>query len=202
MAVTKLNTKKRVFSDAKYLYFTPWKDEDSIGDTTYDLVSIVGDTISVEQEDNTVDEKPHEFSDQPLFENVTLGKWNFAATCIDFQNEVMKSLFGWIEDEAVKDKAVYAPDSYQDLFCKVEIGFGAKKPVVVIPKLKMNSKAAFQNLKSGTAEGMLNGTAYNAYIKVGSGKEHYTPLAIIPASTEGASQEYTVSATASAGSVA
>lgn len=118
MAVTKLDSGRIVFSNAAYLHVTPYTDEDTMGTTTYDLVNIVGDTLSFTPDDNTVNSKASEFSDSPLFENITLGSVQFAATCIDFQNDVMKNIFGWQEIGG----AIAAPSSYKDIYAVVEVG--------------------------------------------------------------------------------
>ena len=98
MGVTKTNTGRIVCSNAAYLHITPWLNEDTIGAETYDIIDIVGDTLSFTPDDNTVNSKEAEFKDDPLFENITLGKYQFAGTCIDFQNKVMKAIYGWETD--------------------------------------------------------------------------------------------------------
>lgn len=164
MAVTKLDSGRLVFSNAAYLHVTPYVSEDEIGTTTYDIVNIVADSLSFTPDDNTVNSKEWEFGDTPLFENITLGKTQFAATCIDFQNDVMKVLFGWQD----LGGALAAPSSYKDLYAVVEVGFKNESTVVVVPKLKLNSKAVISTLKTGTGEGQLAGTAYDSDITVGS----------------------------------
>ena len=81
MGVTKTNTGRIVCSNAAYLHITPWLNEDTIGEETYDIIDIVGDTLSFTPDDNTVNSKEAEFKDDPLFENITLGdktsvRWN------------------------------------------------------------------------------------------------------------------------------
>ena len=95
-----------------------------------------------------------------MFENIVLGKYQFAATCIDFQNSVMEKIYGWKKDT----KGVYAPTGYKDLYATIEVGFRNEDVVVVAPKIKMNSKATIGTLKTGTGEGMLAGTAYAAKV--------------------------------------
>lgn len=174
MAVTSTDSDRIVLSNAAYLHVTPYTDEDTIGATTYDIVNIVGDTLSFTPDDNTVNAKEWEFGDTPLFENITLGKIQFAATCIDFQNVVMKAIFGWEE----KGGALVAPSSYKDLYAVIEVGFKNEKTKLVVPKLKLNSKAVISTLKTGTGEGMLAGTAYNAKLTIGS-EEVETPMAFL-----------------------
>ena len=94
MATTVLDSGRRVFANLKALLFTPWTDESTLGETTYDLVNIVGDTTSLEQAENDVNALEHEFSSEPLYEVINLGDKTFTTQCIDFQNQVLTSLFG------------------------------------------------------------------------------------------------------------
>ena len=160
MAILKTDTGRVVLANAEYVHITPWTNEDTIGTDTIDVTNIVGDTLSFTPDDNTVNAKESEFKDDPLFENIVLGKYQFAATCIDFQNTVMEKIFGWKKDT----KGVYAPTGYKDLYATIEVGFRNEDVVVVAPKIKMNSKATIGTLKTGTAEGQLAGTAYAASV--------------------------------------
>lgn len=171
MAIQKTDSGRIVFSQAEYVHITPYVDEDTLGTDTYDIVNIVGDTLSFTPDDNTVNAKESEFKDDPLFENITLGKYQFAGTCIDFQNKVMKAIYGW----EVDGDNVYAPTGYKDTYCVIEIGFKNEGVAVVAPKVKLNSKATIANLKTGTGEGSLAGTAYSATVD----GDHETPLAFI-----------------------
>lgn len=175
MAVKTLNDGRVVLSNAAYFHVTPYTSEDVIGTQTYDIVNIVADTLSFTPDDNTVNAKEWEFGDTPLFENITLGKIQFAATCIDFQNDVLKTMFGW---KALGADGLVAPNSYSDLYAVVEVGFKNEDTVVVVPKLKLNSKAIISTLKTGTGEGNLAGTAYNATLGIGSDRAE-TPMAFI-----------------------
>jgi hypothetical protein len=174
MAVKTLNDGRIVLSNADYFHVTPYTKEDELGTQTYDIVNIVADTLSFTPDDNTVNAKEWEFGDTPLFENITLGKIQFAATCIDFQNDVLKTLFGWKE----LGGALVAPNGYTDLYAVVEIGFKNEDVKIVVPKLKLNSKAVVSTLKTGTGEGMLAGTAYNQELTIDS-KSAETPMAFL-----------------------
>lgn len=170
--ITKTDTGKVVLANAAYIHVTPYVNEDTLGDTTYDIVDIVGDTLSFTPDDNTINAKESEFKDDPLFENIMLGKYQFAATCIDFQNIVMTEIYGW---EADGDD-VYAPTGYKDKFALIEVGFKNEDVIVVAPKVKLNSKATLANLKTGTSEGAIAGTAYSAKIN-----SKVAPLAFLKA---------------------
>lgn len=185
---TVLDAGRRVFANMKYLLFTPWTDDATIGTTTYDLVNIVGDTTSNEQAENEVNELPHEFSSEPLYENVTLGAKTFTTECIDFQNVVLKELFGWTTDE---NGNAFAPITYKDLYCKIEMGFNSTDDVIVLPKVKLNSRAVIASLKTDASRGNITGTCYSAYVTAG-GTTKETDMAVIAAANVAS---YTVSAT-------
>lgn len=189
MATTVIDTGKRVFANLKSILFTPWTSDSEVGTTTYDLVSIVGDTTSVAQADNTVNSIEHEFSSTPLYENVTLGAKTFSCECIDFQNDVLKNLMGWTVEEGGD---AFAPIAYKDLYCKIELQFNSTEDVVCLPKVKLNSKAILSTMKTDASRGTISGTCYPAYVKAGQ-KEHQTDEAII-SKTNAAS--YTVSGSA------
>lgn len=173
MAITKTDTGRIILANAEYVHVTPYENEDEIGGTTYDIVNIVADSLAFTPDDNTTNAKDSEFTDDALFENVILGKYQFAATCIDFQNTVMQAIYGWEVDEAGN---VYAPEGYKDIYALIEVGFRNEDVVVVAPKVKLNSKATIGTLKTGTGEGAIAGTAYSAVI---NGKKK--PLGILKA---------------------
>lgn len=188
MAVTVLDSGRRVFANLKALHFTPWTDESTLGDTTYDLVNIVGDTTSLEQAENEVTALEHEFSNEPLYEVVNLGDKTFTTECIDFQNDVLAALFGWEEGS---DGDAFAPIVYKDLYCKIEMQFNSTDSVIVLPKVKLNSRAIISTMKTDASRGNITGTCYSAYVKAGS-KEVETDMAVISATN---AESYTVSAT-------
>lgn len=183
------DTGRIVCSNAAYVHITPWENEDGFGASpvTYDVVDIVGDSLSFTPDDNTVNAKESEFKDDPLFENITLGKYQLAGTCIDFQNDVMKAIYGWEVDEQGN---AYAPNGYKDRFATIEIGFRNEDVVLVAPKVKLNTKATFSTFKTGSSEGSLAGTAYSDALKVGDVTKN-TPLALLK-STESSAAAYTV----------
>lgn len=183
MAATTIDAGRRVFANLKYLYFTPWTNESTVGTTTYDLVNIVGDTTNVEQAENEINALEHEFSNEPLYENITLGDKTFATECIDFQDDVLKELFGWETDETGN---AYAPTVYKDLYCQIELGFNSTEDRIVLPKVKLNSRAVIASMKTDASRGNITGTCYSAYVN-----DKETDMAVI----KGASTSYKVSAT-------
>ena len=186
-----IDSGKRVFTNLKALKFTPWTDDATVGTTTYDLVNIVGDSTTVEQADNNVTTINHEFRAEPLYESTELGSKTVSTECIDFQNDVLKNMFGWTTTEAGD---AFAPTSYKDLYCKIVMEFNSTEDIIVLPKVKMNSKAVLSSMKTDVSRGTINGTCYSAYVKAGE-TEKLTDMAVIAKTNVGT---YTVSATASA----
>jgi len=176
MAIKKVKNVQARYSDPTGIIFVPWTDGDHIGTDGYDLFSIVGDTVSVTTDDPDTTEIPHEFSDTPLDENTTMGATTLTMQCLDFDNDVLVNLFGCTKDETTG--VVAFPAEYKDLYCLVQLEFADK--VVVFPKVKMNSKAVFENLRSDIARGELSGTLYNTDVMVGD-TVYDTPRLHVPA---------------------
>lgn len=177
---------RRTFSNLKAALFTPWTDEKTLGEETYDLVDIVADTTSVEQEDNEVNTIEHEFSGSPLVENISLGSKTFTTECIDMQNDVLKGMFGWATDEAGN---AFAPKTYKPLYCKIELQFNSTEDIVVLPKVLMNSKAVFASMKTDVSRANLSGTCYPAFVTAGTITKE-TDMAVVAKAN---ATDYTVS---------
>ena len=190
---TKIKNVEARYSDPTGVIFVPWTDGDHIGTVGYDVFSIVGDTFSVTQDDPDTTEIPHEFSDTPLDENTSLGTASLTMQCLDFDDDILVQLFGCtkttIGTGSTQKDVISFPADYKDLYCLVQLEF--KDKVVVFPKVKMNSKAVFENLRSDIARGELSGTLYNTYVKLGSDIVD-TPRIHMPAGTS-----YTVGGTVS-----
>jgi len=190
---TKIKNVEARYSDPTGVIFVPWTDGDTIGTTGYDVFSIVGDTFSVTQDDPDTTEIPHEFSDTPLDENTSMGTATLTMQCLDFDDDLLVQLFGCTKTTiGTGDKAkdvISFPAEYKDLYCLIQLEFADK--VVVFPKVKMNSKAVFENLRSDIARGELSGTLYNTDVKLGESIVD-TPRLHVPAGVS-----YTVGGTVS-----
>lgn len=185
---------RRVFSNLSKALFTPWVITESdgtkveaLGTKVYDLVDIVADTTSVEQADNEVNTIDHEFSSAPLFENVNLGEKTFTTECVDFQNIVLKELFGW---DITTAGDAFAPVGYKDLYCKVELHFNSTDDILVLPKVKLNSRAVIASMKTDVSRANITGSCYPAYVTAGSTTK-LTDMAVI---TAGNKESYEVKA--------
>lgn len=183
---TPIDSGKVVFTGLKYMYITPWeKQEDGsfeLSDSTYEIVNIVGDTTSLEQEDNESTAIEHEFSGTPLYEAVTLGSRTFTAECADYQKDVLEKLFGWEVQGSGESEVVYAPSGYETFFAAIELGFNSTDKVVVLPKVRLDSKVTLASMKTDIGRATISGTAYQAYAKVGSGEVIKTDMFITKAS--------------------
>lgn len=152
---------RTVFANLAYIRITPWTSESSgPGEVTYDVTEVVGDTTTVEQAENDTNVLEHEFSSQPLYENIQLGDKTFACESIDLQNEVLKGLFGW----TVTEDGAYAPVAYKPLYATVEMGFNSTEDVIVLPKVLLNSRAVIASMKTDASRANINGTCYTAFV--------------------------------------
>lgn len=167
---------RTVFTGLKYMYITPWvAQSDGTGleldDNTYEIVNIVGDSTSLEQEDNDVQEVEHEFSSTPLYEAVTLGKKTFTAECADYQEKVLVNLFGWEKGEVTEGEesdVQYAPTGYKEFYAAIELGFNSTDKVVVLPKVRLDSKVALASMKTDISRATITGSCYEAYLTIGN----------------------------------
>lgn len=159
----KLNSGQRRFQDAKGMFVTPYTSAGLLGDTTYDIHDIVGDTLSITQDDADKTEIPWEFGDDALDENVKLGKKNFSCQCLDFQNDLMMAIFGCTVDA---NGAVIFPAEYKDLYVMIRVAFDDVD--LVLPYVKMDAKATLENMRTDIARGDLSGTIISHEIITGN----------------------------------
>ena len=152
--IIKTNKGNRHFNDPKGFFVTPYDEDGLLGSDTYDIREIVGDTVAVTSDDAERTDIPDEFSDGNLYSNVKLGSQNFAADCIDFQNPIMKSLFGCTIKE---DGSVLFPSEYKDINVMIRIAF--ENCDLVLPKISLDSKANLENLRTDVARGQIRGVA-------------------------------------------
>lgn len=189
MAISKTDSGRIVLSNAEYVHLTICETEDSVGKYTFDITNIVGDTLNFTPDDNTTNAVESEFKDDPLFENTILGKYQFGADCIDFQNAILEGVFKWTKGAS---GAMYAPKGYKDIYAVIEVGFRNEDVVVIAPKVKLNSKATLASFKTGTGTGNLAGTAYSAAVAYNNDQNmEESPIVIAPTKGDG-TDKYTV----------
>lgn len=201
----KTNANQRRFQDPIAMFVTPYGyDADmnlNLGEITYDIHDIVGDTISLTQDDPDKTEIPWEFGDDPLDTNVNAGAKNFTCQCLDFQDDILKALFGC----KILNGATIWPTGYEDLYVYIRVVFD--KFDLVLPYVKMDSKTTLENMRSDIARGELSGTLMSKEITIaglptsdgqqapsGTNKSSTntaeTPMAILPNSDTNAKAAY------------
>lgn len=183
--IIRTNKGNRRFKDPQGLFVTPYDEDGLLGNDTYDIREIVGDTISITSDDATRTDIPDEFSDGNLYSNVRLGQQNFAADCIDFQNNIMKVLFGC---EVKEDGSVLFPSEYKDINVMIRVAF--EDCDLVIPMVALDSKANLENLRTDVARGQIVGVAKVQEVILGnaptsgqgsaSGPIEKTPMLYVP----------------------
>lgn len=149
------DTNYRRFSKAKALLFTPYDDNGKLTNTTYDVHDIVGDTLSITQDDTDTTNIPAQFKDGVLAENTKLGTLRFSCQCIDFQNDIAYGLLGC----SIIDDVVIYPKNYKTIATMVRIVF--ENEDIVLPYVKLDAKTLMENLRNDIARVELTGTAYS-----------------------------------------
>jgi len=162
MAITKIDTNQLRLSKPTGIVFFPYVRNGVLRGDGFDIHDIVGDTYSGTQDDPDETSIPHEFSDSPLDLSVTLGTETITMQCLDFQDDILKELYGW--DTTTASGFAVAPAQYKDLNCLVILQFGTQGVNVVMPNVKMNSKSLLENLRSDIARGELGGTLLSASV--------------------------------------
>lgn len=162
MSLITTNDGRIVFKKAQSMMAVPYVYDSTIGDyvlgsDVYDISAIIGDTITLEQSDGNTEAKYNEFVGTPLIENISGGKYEFKAECIDLQNNVLKSLFGVLT--ASGGAAAFNAD-YVEMYALIRVRFeDAALPNVVLPKVHLNSKLFIQQLRTRMSQGNISGTA-------------------------------------------
>lgn len=170
-----------ILSGVKEVLFTPWDGDnlDLTGDR-YDLQNLVGDTVTVSQDDNDTNEVPCETRDEPLYEAITLGKYQVSMESGDINPELLNACMGFAIN-AAKNLA-YAPASYSKKYAHIEIVLDGMS--FVIPRVQLSPKLNIESLKTGIARGTIAGTAYSVDVSTTEGKKRATPFFVVKAGAE------------------
>lgn len=211
MAIVQTNANQRRFQDPIGMFVTPYVLDSyqhlNLGTTTYDIHDIVGDTISLTQDDPDKTEIPWEFGDDPLDTNVKAGAKNFTCQCLDFQDAILQTMFGC----TTQNGATIFPTGYQDLYVYIRIVF--ENFDLVLPYVKMDAKTTLENMRTDIARGELSGTLFSKEVKVaplpsadgqaipsGTYTAVETPMAITPNDDTNGKAIYVKNTTGAAGS--
>lgn len=163
MAVTATDTTAIKLGGVTQILLTPYTDG-AKGSTTYSLDNIVADTTAITQEEATTNTVDCETRDEPIFENITLGRYTFTAESGDIQEIVLVNCFGFKKDAS--NGNLYAPSTYKEIWAEIEVVFGDKGSLVC-PKVKMSGNIDASSLKTGMVRGVINGSCYSVEMTEG-----------------------------------
>ena len=150
------------------IVFVPWTKAEvtgvwSKGTDGFALDDVVADTTSITQDEPETNAVDCETRDEPIYENVTLGSYNFSCESGNIDKDILQNALGYkISGEGSTLKA-YAPASYKELWAEVEVQF-SNGTSLVLPKVKLNSKIDASSLKTGIVRGIIGGTAYSTKV--------------------------------------
>lgn len=130
------------------------------GSTTYSLDNIVADTTAITQEDATTNTVDCETRDEPIFENITLGRYTFTAESGDIQDVILENCFGFTKGAS---GSMYAPSTYKEIWAEIEVVFG-ENGSLVCPRVKMSGNIDASSLKTGMVRGVISGSCYSVQI--------------------------------------
>ena len=177
-----------ILGNVTRIVFVPWVKAPetgvwSKGTAGFALDDVVADTTSITQDDPETNAVDCETRDEPIYENVTLGSYNFSCESGNIDKDILQNALGYkISGEGSTLKA-YAPASYKELWAEVEVQF-ANGTSLVLPKVKLNSKIDASSLKTGIVRGIIGGTAYSTKVD-GNDTPFYVSGAVVNKVGEG-----------------
>ena len=152
---------------------------DALGTKSFTFDTLLADSVSLQQDENTTNQRDSETKSEPAIKNVVLGSWQFAATSLDLQGEILSNFGGWVAGRT--DTDVYlAPSAYKALYAMAIMKFGSSEMCVVCPKIQIDARAVLASLKTSSSECAISGTAMEGELTVDSGKKKAT-VAFVPA---------------------
>ena len=163
MPIIETKTGKKILKKAKSIWVFPYVYNETLGDyvlgqNVYDLSSIIGDSIAIEQNDGETQTKENELTGEKIVINVSTGEWKVTAQCLDLQNSVLRALFGAYFNTDTGIAALRG--KYETMYALIRIRFlDTNTPDVYLPKVKMNNKLMIQQLKTRGGQGNISGTA-------------------------------------------
>lgn len=179
MPIITTKTGKKILRKPESLWLLPYVYNENfndyvLGQTIYDVSAIIGNSITIEQEDGETQSKTNEFTNEPLVRNVTSGEWKVTAQCLDLQNNVLKALFAAYYNDTAGISAMRG--EYETLYALIRIRFSDTSiPDVYLPKVQLNSKLLLHQMRSSGSQGNLGGTALSrecAVIETAPTSEH------------------------------
>ena len=151
-----------ILGGVERIVFVPYVDGVK-GATGFALDDVVADTTAISQDEADTNAIDCETRDEPIYENVTLGSYNFTCESANIDKDILEHALGFtVKGEGSTLKA-YAPSSYRERWAEVEVQF-QNGSSLVLPKIKLSSNIDASSLKTGIVRGIVGGTAYSTVI--------------------------------------
>lgn len=140
---------------------------------------VVRDSTTISQDDNDTTTIENEFSDDPILEIVSLGKFQLEAEVADVQKDLLVNFGNYVYDSTAKK--VYSPAAYVKSYAKIDLVFkngtdaegNDTYVALTVPKLQLNSQLLCESLNSNLVRLKLAGTAKSVALTV-NGKTRKT----------------------------
>ena len=151
-----------ILGGVERIVFVPYVDGVK-GATGFALDDVVADTTSISQDEAETNAVDCETRDEPIYENVTLGSYNFSCESANIDKDVLEHALGFTVKGDGPTLKAYAPSSYREKWAEVEVQF-QNGSSLVLPKVKLSSNIDASSLKTGIVRGIVGGTAYSKVV--------------------------------------
>lgn len=151
-----------ILGGVERIVFVPYVDGVK-GATGFALDDVVADTTAISQDEAETNAIDCETRDEPIYENVTLGAYNFTCESANIDEDILKNCLGFKVTGSGKTLKAYAPASYKESWAEIEVQF-VNGTSLVLPKVKLSSNIDASSLKTGIVRGIIGGTAYSTVV--------------------------------------
>lgn len=143
-----------------------------LGFDTFDVYSIIGDTLSIEQDGNNLTPIKNQYTGNPVIFKKERSTYTFKAECLDFQLPIMQLLYDTkvaMVGGTIDTKSFAITDDTQEFYCCIQVLFKDKGFRIVIPKVCMNNNTSYSSMKSSFAKNIISGTVMPTYFSAFKG---------------------------------
>lgn len=171
MAVTKTGATSKKVYNPKFIFITPFTDENTKGTTVYQCEEIIRDSTSITQEDNTENPVENELSSTPIINNIQAGQYTVNTEIADMQDVLLKDLLGF--EVSTDKKKVFAPAGYVTKYAEFALvfqGADGKYIAAILPKVQLSPTVTIDSLSSSLGRIVLSGTGSLMEVTNGAGK--------------------------------
>lgn len=163
---------------------------------TFIFDEVVRDTTTISQDENENTTIENEFSDDPIMEIISLGKFQFAAEVADVQKDILVGFADYTYDAT--QKKLFAPQAYELKYAKIDLVFkngtddagNDKYMSICIPKLQLNSRLIVESMNTNLMRLNLAGTAKSVALtmngKTSKSSAYFNENFTMPTETTGA----------------